>query len=347
MGLPSKAAILDFYNRIRPLGCINNGTCICHISVSVYPIVTVLYGQCAAVGDDHIRNGAPNPFSAHHATGSHTVLQGKASAVQLQECCAVLLRQLLAVNVQREATTVHGQGAAVSHILLNTNRAACILRFLCRRDCSIQCGIGNSFRLAALIQHGFHRSHFPRMEALSVNRRITITAFGNDIAGHIHLYIRRCHGKRLCSTGQCKALGLPCLRLFLNRCVREFTCAYQIIYLYILFTGDCDLRQIIRIVHIGQFHIERQNIEHIFDITFYRLPAHGHRFSAVYIFNDRSDIILLSLRKIHLDIKIVPRFGAFRRLSGIIFLTAKLLARLPDTESGDLPRFRLPIPVNV
>ena len=185
------------------------------------------------------------------------------------------------------------------------------------------------------------------MEALSVNRRITITAFGNDIAGHIRLYIRCCHGKRLCSTGQCKALGLLCLRLFLNLRIREFTCAYQIIYLYILFTGDCDLRQIIRPVHIGQFHIERQNIEHIFDITFYRLPAHGHRFSAVYIFNGRSDIILLSLRKIHLDIKIVQRFGAFRRLSGIIFLTVKLFARLPDTESGDLPRFRLPIPVNV
>ena len=83
MGLPSKAAILDFYNRIRPLGCINNGTSICLLSASVcvYPIVTVLYGQCAAVGDDHIRKGVLNPFSAHHATGSHTVLQGEASAV--------------------------------------------------------------------------------------------------------------------------------------------------------------------------------------------------------------------------------------------------------------------------
>ena len=253
MGLPSKAAILDFYNRIRPLVCVNNGTFICVRSASfcVYPIVTVLYGQCAAVGDDHIRNGGSNPFAAHHATGSHTVLQGEASAVQLQERCAVLRRQLLAVNVQREATTVHGQGAAVSHILLKTNRAARILRFLCRRDCGIQCGIGNSFRLAALIQHGFHRSYFPRMEALSVNRRITITAFGNDIAGHIRLYIRRCHGKRLCSTGQCKAYGLPCPRLFLNLRIREFTSAYQIIYLYTLFTGDCDLRQIIRTVHIG------------------------------------------------------------------------------------------------
>ena len=89
------------------------------------------------------------------------------------------------------------------------------------------------------------------MEALSVNRRITITAFGNDIAGHIRLYIRRCHGKRLCSTGQFKAYCLPCPRLFLNLRIREFTSAYQIIYLYILFTGDCDLRQIIRTVHIG------------------------------------------------------------------------------------------------
>ena len=347
MELSSKAALLDFYNRIRPLGCINNGTFICLLSASVYPIVTVLYGQCAAVGDDHMLNGVPNPFSAHHATGSHTVLQDEASAVKLQERRAILLLQLHAVNVQREATTVHGQGAAVGHIRLKTNRAACILRFLCCRDCGIQCGIGNPFLLAALIQHGFPLSHCPRMEALSVNCRITITAFGNDIAGHIRLYLRRCHGKGLGSTGQCKACELPCLRLFLNLLIREVSFAYQIIYLYILFAGDSDLRQIIRRVSIVEFHIEGQNIDHIFDISFYYLPAHGHRFSAVYIFNGRSDIILLSFRKIHLEIKIVPRFWAFRRLSGIIFLTAKLLARLPDAESGDLPHFRLPIPVNV
>ena len=134
-----------------------------------YPVVTVLYGQYAAVGNDHIRNDASNPFAAHHAAATHTVHQGEASAVQLQKRRAVLLRQLLAVDVQRKAAIVHGQGAAVDHILLKTNRTALILRFLCRRDCGIQCGIGNSFRLAALIQHGFHRNQFPRMEALSVN----------------------------------------------------------------------------------------------------------------------------------------------------------------------------------
>ena len=251
MELSSKAALLDFYNRIRPLGCINNGTSIRLLSASVYPIVTVLYGQCAAVGDDHMRSGVLNPFSAHHATGSHTVLQDEASAVKLQERRAILLRQLLAIDVQRKAAVVHGQGAAVGHIRLKTNRAACILRFLCCRDCGIQCGIGNPFLLAALIQHGFPLSHCPRMEALSVNCRITITAFGNDIAVHIRLYLRRCHGKGLGSTGQCKACELPCLRLFLNLLIREVSFAYQIIYFYILFAGDSDLRQIIRTVHIG------------------------------------------------------------------------------------------------
>ena len=169
MLLLSKAAIPDFYNRIRPLSCINNSTRIGYRSFSVYPVITVLYGQRASGSIDYVCNDASIPFAAHHAAGSHTVLQGKASAVKLQERLAFLPRQLLAVDVQRKAAIVHGQGAAVDHILLKTNRTALILRFLCRRDCGIQCGIGNSFRLAALIQHGFHRNQFPRMEALSVN----------------------------------------------------------------------------------------------------------------------------------------------------------------------------------
>ena len=74
MVLLSKAAILDFYNRLRPLSCVNNSTRIIFGSVSVYPVVTVQYGQRAAVGNDHIRNGVLNPFAAYHATGSHTVL---------------------------------------------------------------------------------------------------------------------------------------------------------------------------------------------------------------------------------------------------------------------------------
>ena len=185
------------------------------------------------------------------------------------------------------------------------------------------------------------------MVALSVNRRITIATFGNDIAGHFLIYVRRCHGKGLCSTGQCKACGLPCLRTCPNLLIREVTSAYQIMYRYILFAGDCDLRQIIRIVRIGQFHIEGQNIYHIFCTVFNRLPAHGHRLSTIYTFNGSSDVILLSLRKVHLKIKIVLRFGAFRLLCHIIFLTVKLLARLRDAEGSDLPRFRPPSPVDV